>query len=289
LFLTNGRHDVRRLAALLEQPLAAAVRTPERPVWHGAVRTAPSDRRLSDAEWRDVARDIVSRAGLAPEGDDAACRWAAVRHADDHIHMVVTLARQDGAPARTSNDFYRVGEACRAAEEGLGLTRTARRDRTAAARTTRREAEKAARRGRREPTRVTLQREVRVAAAGAATGEDFLARLADAGLLVRRRFSDRQFDVITGYAVALPDDRTAAGGPVWFGGGRLASDLSWPKLATRWRLSDRDDAGRSPLPASDKGTAPKRSEVRTTSAGDLAVANPTQGRPPVWTTRPSSS
>jgi hypothetical protein len=48
--LRVGRRDVRRLAAMLEQPLAASVRTPERPVWHCAVRTAPSDRRLSDAE-----------------------------------------------------------------------------------------------------------------------------------------------------------------------------------------------------------------------------------------------
>jgi hypothetical protein len=54
--LLNGRHDVRHLADLLGQPLAAAIRTPERPVWHCAVRTAPSDRRLSDAEWGDVVR-----------------------------------------------------------------------------------------------------------------------------------------------------------------------------------------------------------------------------------------
>src|SRR3954465_12584272 len=51
--LRGGRPDVRRLAHLLEQPAAAAVRAPERPVWHCAVRTAPGDRRLSDAEWRD--------------------------------------------------------------------------------------------------------------------------------------------------------------------------------------------------------------------------------------------
>jgi hypothetical protein len=126
-WLADGRRDVRRLSGLLEQPLAVAVRPPAKPVWHCAVRTAPTDRRLSDAEWRQVARDIVARTGLAPEGDNDACRWVAVRHDDDHIHLVVTLARQDGAPARTSNDFYRVGEACRAAEDRLDLTRTAGR------------------------------------------------------------------------------------------------------------------------------------------------------------------
>jgi hypothetical protein len=246
----NGRRDVRPLAQLLEQPVAAAVRPPERPVWHCAVRTAPSDRRLTDAEWRDVARDIVARTGLAPDGDDGGCRWVAVRHADDHIHLVVTLARQDGAPARTSNDFYRLGEACRAAEQRLGLTGTVPRDRTAARRATRPEREKATRAGRREPVRVTLQREVRTASAGAVTAEEFLARMADAGLLVRPRFSDLDPDVVTGYAVALPGDRTTDGSPVWFGGGRLAADLSWPKLAASWpatgHASDRaagDDTG----------------------------------------------
>jgi hypothetical protein len=158
----------------------------------------------------------------------------AVRHADDHVHLVVTLARQDGAPARTSNDFYRVGEACRAAEQRLGLTRTAGRDRTAARRPTRGESEKALRRGHREPARVALQREVRTAAAAAATAEEFLARLTDAGLLVRPRYSDRDPNQVTGYAVALPGDRSGQGRPIWFGGGKLAADLSWPKLATRW-------------------------------------------------------
>ncbi|MBI4942123.1 MAG: relaxase [Actinobacteria bacterium] len=232
----DGRLDVRTLSRLLEQPLSAAVRPPDRPVWHCAVRTAPTDRRLSDEEWRDVARDIVARTGLAPDGDDGGCRWVAVRHAVDHIHLVVTLARQDGAPARTSNDFYRVGEACRAAEARLGLARTAPRDRTAPRRPTRAESEKAVRSGRREPARVTLQREVRTAAAGAATADEFLGRLADAGLLVRPRFSDHDADVVTGYSVALPGDRTGDGRTVWFGGGRLAADLSWSKLARRWAV-----------------------------------------------------
>jgi hypothetical protein len=234
----RARHDVQPLARLLHQPVAAAVRAPERPVWHCAVRVAPTDRRPTDAEWGEVARDIVARTGLAPLDDDVACRWVAVRHADDHIHLVVTLARQDGAPARVSNDFFRVGEACQAAERRLHLTGTANRDRTAARRPTRAETEKATRAGRPEAARATLTREVRTAAAGAATADEFLARLTDAGLLVRPRWSERDPDVITGYAVSLPDDRTPQGSSIWFGGGKLAADLTLPKLADRWRTGD---------------------------------------------------
>lgn len=40
---------------------------------------------------------------------------------------------------------------------------------------------------------------------------------------------------MTGYAVAWPGDRDAAGHPVWYGGGKLAADLSLPKLLQRWQ------------------------------------------------------
>jgi len=270
----SGRHDVRTLARLLEQPLTLAVRPPRLPVWHCSLRTAPDDRPLTDAEWRSVARDVVTRVGLSgqvpgrlsgqgsgappPSGhrpgplprtvtlsgqdetaggdvlDGDGCRWVAVRHADDHIHLVVTLARQDGRVARTSNDFYRLGLACQAVERRLDLTRTPGRDRTAARRPSRAEFEKATRAGRPEPARVQLARQVRVAAAAAMTGEEFLARLADDALLVRPRYSQLMPDQITGYAVAVPGDRTRDGLPVWFGGGKLAADLSWPKLSARW-------------------------------------------------------
>src|SRR6266566_2168230 len=63
----DGSRDFRRLAGLLAQPLAALAGPGyARPVWHCAVRTAPDDRMLSDAEWAQVAAQIMGRAGLAP-------------------------------------------------------------------------------------------------------------------------------------------------------------------------------------------------------------------------------
>ena len=138
----DGRRDFRNLTGLLQQPHAAlGQRGFERPVWHCSVRAAPGDRMLSDHEWAQVARDIMHRTGLAPWGqDDDAVRWIAVRHAPDHIHVVAMLARQDGTRPSFWNDRYRVGEACRAAEERLGLRQTAPRDRTGAPRPPRRPA-----------------------------------------------------------------------------------------------------------------------------------------------------
>ncbi len=234
-----GRPDLGPLVHLLDLPLQAIPgRPPTQTVWHCSLRAAPGDRRLSDAEWAEVAGDVVTRTGLAPASDDGGCRWVAVRHADDHVHLVVTLARQDGRRVTPRNDFYRVGEACRAAELRLGLRKTDARDRTADARPARGEQEKAARIGLREPARTTLRREVRSAAASAHGVEEFLARLRAGGVMVQGRQSQHAPGELTGYAVALPGHRAAAGGVVWYGGGKLAADLSLPKLRRRWDDAD---------------------------------------------------
>ena len=117
---------------------------------------------------------------------------------------------------------------------GSGCGSTAPRDRTAAHRPTRAESEKARRRGLPEAPRVTLRRAVSTAAAAASSEREFFARLDAAGVSVRKRFSTRNPGEVTGFAVALPADTTQVGGPVWYSGGKLAPDLSLPKLRHRW-------------------------------------------------------
>jgi hypothetical protein len=81
---------------------------------------------------------------------------------------------------------------------------------------------------------VTLQRQVAAAAAGARTEAEFFAALGTRGLLVRLRHSTHNPGEVTGYAVGLNGDYTAAGDQIWYGGGKLAPDLSLPKLRRRW-------------------------------------------------------
>lgn len=94
--------------ALLLDALVDALRRP-RPaehVWHASIRNAPTDRTLTDTQWAAVAAEMVAVAGIAPHDDEHGCRWVAVRHAPDHIHLLATLARQDGrrpASAATSS------------------------------------------------------------------------------------------------------------------------------------------------------------------------------------------
>jgi hypothetical protein len=217
---------------------------------------------------------------LPPRGQqDDAVRWIAVRHGGDHIHIVAMLARQDGGRPRLSNERYRVREACRAAEERYGLRRTALGDRTADKRPTRAENEKARRQRWPETPRVTLKRAVSTAAAAAADEREFFARLADAGVLVRMRLSTRNPGEVTGYAVALPQDTTGRGGPVWYGGGKLAADLTLPRLRHRWHPASTGTGERLTAPERNaiwehaaRTAADAAAQIRHLTASDPAAA-----------------
>lgn len=263
----DGRRDVTPLARLLNQPLDLLKKKPDKAVWHCSLRVAPTDRKLTDAEWATVARQVVERTGLAKADDPAGCRWVAVRHADDHIHLVVTLARQDGRRPSTSNDFHKLGQACQWAESQYGLTKTAPRDRTANKPATRAERERTARQGRTELSRPQLRSTVQSVAALAQGPDDFVKGLRDAGLLVRLRYSQQNPDQITGYAVAMPGDRAASGDPIWYGGGKLASDLTWPKLIAGWTSGSEDrvsrgDANQDPIRQASQAARDAALELR---------------------------
>jgi len=275
----DGRRDFATLTGLLKQPQAAlGERGYARPVWHCSMRAAPGDRMLSDDEWAAIAHEVMHRTGLSPYGqEDEAVRWIAVRHGDDHIYLVAMLARQDGGKPSLSWERYKVRAACLAAEQRYGLRCTPPADRTAARRPSRAENEKAARRGLEEAPRITLRRQVTTAAAAAGSEGEFFARLDQAGVLVRKRFSVKSPGQVTGYSVALPGDTAKDGGPVWYGGGKLAADLSWPKLRQRW-IPTRAAPGRRHLTL----TAEERNAVwdhATRAAADAAA----QIRATVWT------
>ena len=191
--------------------------------------------------------EYVRRIGLAPRGDEQAVRWVAVRHADNHVHVVTTLARQDGKQVWPRNDFYRAQEASLAVESRYRLAPTSPADRTGDRQTSRaeqrrhaRQAQQRAEQGRPAlagPDREVLCGKVRAALAGANSFTEFSERLSRDGVLVRPRMSTLDPEEVTGYAVALRATGThAADGieSVWFGGGKLAPDLTFTQLQARW-------------------------------------------------------
>ncbi|MFD5765406.1 mobilization protein [Streptomyces sp. NPDC127049] len=224
----------KQLQQLLDQPLVLLTddQRAKPHVWHLSVRNGPTDRILSDEEWGDVARRMVAAAGIDDPDQGAGCRWVAVRHADDHIHILATLAREDGYRPDLDRDAVRVQAEARLLEQELGLRRLKPGDGTAAQRPTSAERHKAERQGRERTAREELRETVRRAVAGAVGEEEFFGRLAAAGLLVKTRVAPS--GDLLGYKVALPDDRNKDGEPVYYPGARLAPDLSLPRIRERW-------------------------------------------------------
>ncbi|WP_405972797.1 mobilization protein [Streptomyces sp. NBC_00988] len=202
---------------------------PEKHTWHCSIRAAETDRHLSDEEWADIAHRVVAATGIAPEGDPDGCRWVAVRHAPDHIHIAATKVRADLRTARHWNDYLTADYELAAIEKEYGLFQVVRGDRTAAKRPTRAEQEKARRVGHDTTARERLRATVRTAVAAASTIEEFVDLLShiDGVLVEVVHFPSGD---VRGYKVAVADD---AQGPIWYSGSKLAPDLSLPKIQER--------------------------------------------------------
>jgi hypothetical protein len=215
---------------------------PEQHVWHCSIRVAESDRILSDEEWADIGRRVVAATGIAPDGDPDGCRWVAVRHAPDHIHIAATKVRADLRTARHWNDYHTADRELAAIEKEYGLFQVVRGDRTAAKRPTRAEQEKARRAGQDKPARERLHTTVRTAVAAASSMEEFVHLLSHLdGVLVEVVYFPS--GDVRGYKVAAEDTTTAGNEPVWFSGSKLAPDLSFPKIRKRLENIDPQSAG----------------------------------------------
>lgn len=204
-------------------------------VWHCPVRAAPEDRNLSDTEWGEIAQRIVHAAGIAPDGDDLACRWIAVRHADDHIHILATTVREDGRRPKLHDSGIRVGDACRQIEKDYGLRRLKKGDRTAGHRPAQAEMHKAERLGWEQTSRQWLQDRIRAAIPHATSAEELLAYLEADDILVKPRRGPS--GDLLGYAVGRPGDLNKDGEQIYHPGGKIAPDLTLPKLKARLETS----------------------------------------------------
>jgi hypothetical protein len=79
---------------------------------------------------------------------------------------------------------------------------------------------------------------VREASVASKDEAEFVRRLRGSGALIRPRFETGGQDAVVGYSVALRTEDEAA--PIWFGGGKLAKDLTLPHLRQFWGVSNDD-------------------------------------------------
>lgn len=216
-------------------------------VWHCSLSLRAEEGELSDEQWGAIAQQFVDRMGFTEASGKAPCRWVAVRHGlskngNDHVHVVVSLVREDATKASTHNDHKRAQDACRELERDYGLVPLDARERGMGERGVKPgEVARAQRTGAVEVEAHRLERTVRAAATASVDEGEFVRRMRRAGVLIRPRFASGRDDVVAGYSVALRP--TAGQEPVWFGGGRLARDLTLPRLREGWPDSPQSARG----------------------------------------------
>jgi len=248
------RKQARELGWQLEYPHSCwGAEVPHGYVWHCSLSIRAAEGPLTDSQWTEAAHAVIDALGFSGADGKTPCRWVAVRHGpskegNDHIHVAVNLVREDGTKASTWNDYRKAGKACAELEERLGLQSVPGRiTHRSVPEPSRADREISARHSDPEPLRVRLERKVRASAAAARSEAQFIALARQNGLLIRPRYTgDGPARTVTGYAVADRDGRqaysrlTKSTGPIWFGGGKLATDLSLPNLRHRWEHSGTD-------------------------------------------------
>lgn len=203
-------------------------------VWHCSLSLRAEEGALTDQQWGDIANDFVDAMGFTEASGKAQCRWAAVNHGtsengNHHIHIAVSLVREDGTKASTHGDYKKAQQTCRELEVKYGLEQLSS---VYATRGYDRAEKATAVRDEREMHRSSLARKVRASASASATEGEFVRRARETGMLLRPRYAKNTTDVIVGYSVAerpKPGER-----PIWFGGGTLASDLKLGSLREAW-------------------------------------------------------
>lgn len=236
--------------------------------WHASLSLAAEEGQLDDATWAAISRDFMREMGFIDQDGVPDVRWAVVRHGlsanrNDHVHIAVGVVRPDGSTIDTFRDFSRAQAAARVLERryelrvlhsradrgteiGLSQGERARADRTAAP----------------ETEREGLRRRVRAAAVAADSEAEWVRALKAEGLVVRPRYSAGGQVEVAGYSVRSPALRNTKGGwekSIWYGGGRLARDLTLQSLRS-W-------AGWDTSPAAQAAALEEWGRPSTTRAG----------------------
>lgn len=228
-------------------------------VWHCSLSLSPEEAALGDEVWERIASDFMSEMGFSGTDGKAPCRWVAIHHGSaknggDHIHIAATIVREDGTKWSPWYDQRRAQKACNVLEHRYGLLVVESREHARGSRCDSAAAQNAAKRaGTSRTDRAVLEERLRAAATAAASEADFVRRARRLGVRLHPRFASGRIDIVVGYSAAL---RTENGQQTrWWGGGRIARDLTLTQLRTRWQ-----DTPSSALEAVEawKGHYPKR-------------------------------
>ena len=256
-------------------------------VWHCSLSLHPDEPALSDERWCEVCDEFVAAMGFAGPDARAQCRWVAVRHGEsaggsDHAHVVVALVAEDGSRASVHFDQPRAQNAARELEQRFGLRRLEARARGTGSRGVRPGERMAdARRDRdhgadgRAPergSRQTLERIVRGCATASRNETEFVRALREHDVHVRPRYAEGGRSAVVGYSVRLAGPESGPRRSAWFGGGRLARDLTLPSLRAGWQQSDAEQADAVKQWSTWTSSRARMREERLAELGERAVS-----------------
>lgn len=132
-----------------------------------------------------------------------------------------------------------MGDACRQIETDYDLRQLKKGERTASRRPTQAEMHKAERLGWEQTSRDWLQDHIRAAIPHASTTEELLAYLEAMGIAVKPRRGPS--GDLLGYAVGRPGDLNKDGEQIFHPGGKIAPDLTLPKLRARLETTEPEE------------------------------------------------
>jgi hypothetical protein len=204
-------------------------------IYHVSLSVSAKEGSLSDRQWADVAKDFMSGMEFDAAGK-APARWVAVNHGRnaagaDHIHIAASLVRDDGTKVNIWKDMVRASKVVSQIEVSHGLqVETGRGGAASAPGFSKNDSGKSRQDGR-EPRRIELERRVRAAANAAPDEASFVKNLEADGLKFK---AFRKNGQTVGYSVNLPKTITKGGVEHWWAGGKLARDLSLPRLRQTW-------------------------------------------------------
>jgi hypothetical protein len=211
-------------------------------IFHLSLSLPPGDRQLSDDQWAEIAHKAMGALGLEGEGMQPAA-WLAIghgtsAHGNQHIHLAASLVRVDGSRVNTWHSKKALSRLCAEIETDYALTAIEGRAGRGMPGLSRAELERTAREQLAEPRRNTLARIAREVSVASKDEAEFVRRLRGSDVLLRPRFETGGKEMVVGYSVAFK----ALDGdpPIWFGGGKLARDLTLPNLRQFWEGSAAD-------------------------------------------------
>lgn len=216
-------------------------------VWHCSLSLRAEEGELGDETWGRIATAFMTKMGFTADGSGRSpARWVAVRHGlstggNDHVHIVASAVRDDGTKVDLWRDEKRSQRAAGELEHEFGLqVLESRHSRVGTRGLTRAELPTTPELTAQEPARWRLERVVRACAVASREEGEFVRRLRQENLIVLPRYAHGDTSVVMGYAVAEPTRSRRR--LVYYGGGRLASDLTLPVLRNEWDASPALDA-----------------------------------------------